>query len=101
MSSSHISDSIDTNPSSSTAPSSNLILGDTLGSLNAMSNLEAPNNGIYIVLGEINLLLANLKRNTNASGNSGSSSSGGGGGINSKYYHVCFSLTKIFFLNNY
>ncbi len=91
MSSSHISDSIDTNPSSSsTAPSSNLILRDTLGSLNAMSNLEAPNNGIYIVLGEINLLLANLKRNTNASGNSGSSSSGGSGGINSKYYHVGF-----------
>ena len=25
-------------------------------------NLEPPNNGIYIVLGEINLLLANLKR---------------------------------------
>ena len=52
--------------------------------------LEAPTNGIYIVLGEINLLLANLKRN-NLSGNSGNSS---GSGMNSKYhqhhyYHVC------------
>jgi hypothetical protein len=25
-------------------------------------SIEAPNNGIYIVLGEINLLLANLKK---------------------------------------
>ena len=31
-------------------------------------NIEAPSNGIYIVLGEINLLLANLKR-SNSGGN--------------------------------
>ena len=77
MSSSIATDSIDVNMSS--LSSSNPIIG----------NLDAPNNGIYIVLGEINLLLANLKRNTNASGNSGSSSSNvASGGINSKYYHV-------------
>ena len=28
-------------------------------------NIEAPSNGIYILLGEINLLLANLKRYNN------------------------------------
>jgi brefeldin A-resistance guanine nucleotide exchange factor 1 len=52
------------------------------------SGMDAPNNGIYIVLGEINLLLANLKRNSNlSSNNSNNSNSSGSNSKYQSYYH--------------
>ena len=47
-------------------------------------NSEAPPNGIYIILGEVNLLLANLKRNFKYSGGS-------------HYEHVNDPLTRNFY----
>ena len=64
-----------------------------------MSGFEAPNNGIYIVLGEINLLLANLKK-ANAAGNSNSSNDDRKRAGEGKYYDQYYGsdpLTRNFY----
>ena len=57
----------------------------------AIGCLEAPTNGIYIVLGEINLLLANLKRNNSSGSGGGSTSSSNSKYHQHQYYHVGFA----------
>jgi len=54
--------------------------------MNSQSS-DTPSNGIYIILGEINLLLTNLKRFQKYG-------SGGGGGSGSHYVRVKFFVDE-------
>lgn len=57
------------------------------------SQSDTPSNGIYIILGEINLLLTNLRRYHKYGGSSGS---GGGGGSHYVFIIIIFKKFKIF-----
>jgi hypothetical protein len=56
------------------------------------SQSDTPSNGIYIILGEINLLLTNLRRYHKYGGSSGS----GGGGSHYVFKIIIFKKLKNF-----